>query len=305
MLALAHPAASCSATTQANLTGPPPFFEWPTFVRWSDLEGSAWYEYFSAVYENDRIPNGHFPLHVSSFWMLYTDQLHDVDVPSNPPRCPGSSRGEMARDGGYYTENNMYSPPNTAWIWHKPPYHAVESDASWIEVIHRKDPFGDEHFGAWFLSAKGSGVWLHAGKSISFDEHDDAYSHFGVGHDNEAMSRAAAAQGFDTVIFLKHKDNTNYPCGKEKQVDAKYMNVEVVAVKLKGTYACGTKHGSPSKDVLRAGWHSKRCDCSNQYDDSNCGRVLRSVFPPWTPLPPRASQHDDVSHVRMHLNHTV
>jgi len=174
MLALAHPAASCSATTQANLTGPPPFFEWPTFVRWSDLEGSAWYEYFSAVYENDRIPNGHFPLHVSSFWMLYTDQLHDVDVPSNPPRCPGSSRGEMARDGGYYTENNMYSPPNTAWIWHKPPYHAVESDASWIEVIHRKDPFGDEHFGAWFLSAKGSGVWLHAGKSISFDEHDDA-----------------------------------------------------------------------------------------------------------------------------------
>jgi hypothetical protein len=77
-------------------------------------------------------------------------------------------------------------------------------------------------------------------------------SHFGVGKDNEAMSRAAAAQGFDTVVFLKHKDNTNYPCGKEKQVDAKYMNVEVVAVKLKGTYACGTEHGSPSKDVLRA-----------------------------------------------------
>lgn len=93
------------------------------------------------------------------------------------------------------------------------------------------------------------------------------------------MSRAAAAKGFDTVIFLKHKDNTNYPCGKEKQVDAKYMNVEVVAVKLKGTYACGTKQDHPSKDVLRAGWHSKQCDCSNHYDDSNCGRVLRSVFP--------------------------
>merc|ERR1719502_1515576 len=71
----------------------------------------------------------------------------------------------------------MYSPPHTAWIWHKPPYHKVPSDDGWIEVIHRKDPFGDEQFGAWFLSAKGSGVWLNAGKSISFDDHSDACAH--------------------------------------------------------------------------------------------------------------------------------
>jgi hypothetical protein len=155
MWALLHLATTCSA--QANATGPPPYFEWPTFVRWSDLEGSAWGDYFAAVYEQDRIPFEHFPLAVSSFWcgacesrpllkqdltrlclrrMFYTDQLktQDVDVPNNPPRCPGSG-GQMARDGSYYTENNMYSPPNTAWIWHKPPYHAVESDDGWIEVI--------------------------------------------------------------------------------------------------------------------------------------------------------------------------
>ena len=117
-----------------------------------------------------------------------------------------------------------------------------------------------------------------------------ADSHFGVGNDNEAMSRAAAAKGYDTVVFLKHKDNTNYPCGKEKQVNAKYMNVEIVAVKLKGTYACGTEHGAPSKEVLRAGWHSKKCDCSNHFDDSNCGRVLRSIFPPRVPPSGRPSE---------------
>lgn len=50
----------------------------------------------------------------------------------------------MARDGNYYTLNNIYSPPHTAWIWHKPPYRKVPSDDGWIEVIHRKDPFGDE-----------------------------------------------------------------------------------------------------------------------------------------------------------------
>ena len=78
--------------------------------------------------------------------MLYTDLLHesDVDVPSHPPQCPGQSGGAMARNGNYYTKNNMYSPPNTAWIWHPPPYHNVPSDDGWIEVIHRKDPFGDE-----------------------------------------------------------------------------------------------------------------------------------------------------------------
>ena len=81
--------------------------------------------------------------------MLYTDQLdkYDVMVPHETPQCPGIP-GEMARNGDYYTHNNMYSPPNTAWIWHPPPYHEAPSDGGWIEVIHRKDPFGDERASA-------------------------------------------------------------------------------------------------------------------------------------------------------------
>ena len=60
--------------------------------------------------------------------------------------------------------------------------------------MHERDPFGDEHNGAWYLYAKGSGVWYNIGKTISFPEHADAYAHFNA-FDNEAMSRAAAAAG--------------------------------------------------------------------------------------------------------------
>jgi hypothetical protein len=34
--------------------------------------------------------------------------------------------------------------------------------------MHERDPFGDEHNGAWYLYAKGSGVWYNIGKTISF-----------------------------------------------------------------------------------------------------------------------------------------
>ena len=51
--------------------------------------------------------------------------------------------------------------------------------SGWVEVMHKKDPFGDEHFGAWFLTAKGSGVWYNTGLSMSFGEHsNEAYWYF-------------------------------------------------------------------------------------------------------------------------------
>ena len=50
------------------------------------------------------------------------------------------------------------------WLWHSPgspkfPSGGFSSN-SIVEVSHQKDPFGDEHFGMWFMYAKGSGVFL-------------------------------------------------------------------------------------------------------------------------------------------------
>jgi hypothetical protein len=69
--------------------------------------------------------------------------------------------------------------------------------------MHKADPFGDEHYGAWFLYTKGSAVWYRIGRYITFDEHADAYNHFGA-NSNEDMCKAAAKADFDSVIFLKH-----------------------------------------------------------------------------------------------------
>jgi hypothetical protein len=142
--------------------------------------------------------------------------------------------------------------------------------------MHKQDPFGDEHYGAWFLYAKGSGVWFNTGKTIQFDEHSDAYKHFGK-NGNEEMCKAAAAAGYDTIIFVAHHDHVNYPCDDAGKYP--YMNVEIVAVKLKGTYSCGAK-GQPDAGVLRSGWavtKTDKCNCDNALEESNCGRLIRHL----------------------------
>lgn len=145
--------------------------------------------------------------------------------------------------------------------------------------MHERDPFGDEHNGVWFLYAKGSGVWYNIGTSITFPDHPQAFSHFGV-RDNEAMSRAAAAAGFDTIQFTSHPDSVNYPCAAQGQYP--YMNIEILGAKLQGTFSCGSS-SKPDFNVLRSGWADKPCDCDNSIHFSNCGRQLGVLGRPPAP----------------------
>ena len=146
------------------------------------------------------------------------------------------------------------------------PYEGFASN-SIVEVSHHKDPFGDEHHGMWFVYAKGSGVFLDLGKTKVFKEHQDAYAFFKTGGSNEQMCQAAAAQGYDSVQFIRHKDGTNYPCAAK--IGADWMNMEIVAVRLAGTYPCGQKSGTAS--ALRAGWRGdKACKCDPNNPNTNC-----------------------------------
>ena len=205
---------------------------WPTFKTALELSMSPWGAYMTEVY-GSLPPRDRFPLRIGSWWMLWDHLLskHNVQLPKSsgncaPPNCQLS----------YYAENNAYSPPHTSWIWHPPPYAIDgpwvlgENGGGWAEVYvaprkcaharlpvmtpglgpllfrrtHKADPFGDEHYGAWFLYTKGSGVWYNIGKYITFNEHSDAYAHFGA-NGNQKMCQAAAKAGFDSVIFLAHK----------------------------------------------------------------------------------------------------
>ena len=248
--------------------GVPECASWPTFSQPSQLKASPWGAYLMEVYGSSP-PNDFFPLDIGEWWLLWENLLakHHVSLPKSsgncaPPNCQLS----------YFRDNNAYSPAHTSWIWHPPPYGPFGpwvGRNGWVEVMHEKDPFGDEHHGCWFLFAKGSGVWYQTGNYIEFAEHADAYKHFNA-HDNEGMSQAAAAAGYDTIIFLAHHDSTNYPCASKGHYP--YMNVEIVATKLQGTYPCGA-NPPPGSDVLRSGWATDACKCSNGLEQVNCGRL--------------------------------
>jgi len=224
-----------------------------------------------------EIPKTGYPLRFADNWLIYKSKLEDVkkQLKDSPPKSVGKCPTANAGAGEHYDTNNMYSPTSTSWIWHPYPYQAVAGNA-WVEVIHEADPFGDEHFGVWFVYAPGSGIYFNTGKTVSFNEHQDSYTHFGVrqGDFNEEMSKAAASQGYDSVQFVAHVDHMNYPCCTQNTgiPGLLYMGLEIVGVKLTGTYACTSQAGAPS--VVRAGWQaSKPCACDNKLTFLNCAGV--------------------------------
>lgn len=236
---------------------------WANFASATELSADPnWIYYFRYVY-GTLPPHEMLPFCTADLWIIYDKYLATYQtLPATVGQCP--TKG--APEGQRYNLNNRYSPAFTSWSWHAPPYLAF-GESIWIEIVHQQDPFGDENYGSWLLYAKGSGVWFNTGKTISFNEHADSYAHFKVGGDNEAMSRAAAAAGFDSVQFVAHVDHVNYVC--DTVVGAPYMNLEIVAVKIAGKYSCGTANAADTP--FRAGWAaSKACVCDNSIGFANC-----------------------------------
>ena len=238
---------------------------WPSFSSATALKASSWGSYFEAVYTGLPVS---YPYDVSTLWVLHDSVLvekHVTALPA-PSSCPAKALDR-------YTLNDDYQPPKVSWIWHAYPFSALAAN-TWVEVIHEEDPFGDEVHGAWMLYTPGSGTFFDIGRTISFAEHGDAYTHFRIagGQDmNSAMSAAAAAAGYDSVQFTAHVDHVNYPCdtGNTGTPGFSYMGLEIVAVRLVGKYACGGVAGAPSS--IRRGWAaSAPCHCDNTKQFLNC-----------------------------------
>lgn len=136
---------------------------------------------------------------------------------------------------------------------------------------------GDEHVGAWFFYARGSGIWFNTGKTIHFVDHGDAYKMFKA-NGNEDMSAKAAAAGYDSVQFLAHSDCEFKQCRTNKGTAT--LNYEIVATKLKGMYSCTSQSGTSS--LVRSGWQgANSCTCDNSQNDVNCkGVPVQPVRPP-------------------------
>ena len=171
-----------------------------------------------------------------------------------------------AADGERYDTNNYYQANDLTWKWHSYPYPSTADDV-YMEVMRAADPFGDEHVGAWFLWAPGSGIFLYTGRTIVFSEHIEAYTYFNNPGDynNEHLSANAAAAGYDTIQFMSHIDHTNYPCDTYNtgRPGLNYMGVEIVATRMVGTYACGGQTGAP--DTIKSGWAGSNPRVLNPY----------------------------------------
>lgn len=234
---------------------------WPTFSTVNELQKSPWAAYFRNVYNG--LPTS-YPFAISDLWLLHDSALISARVTPIPASstCP-------AKPLDRYSLNDDYQPPKVSWIWHAYPYAALAPN-TWVEVLHEADPFGDETHGAWMLYTPGSGIYFDIGKTIVFQEHQDAYTHFNT-HSNVDMSLAAAKGGYDSVQFLAHVDHVNYPCDSYNTGRAgfTYMGVEIVAVKMVGKYACGSAAGAPSS--IKRGWAaSSGCSCDNSKQFLNC-----------------------------------
>lgn len=248
---------------------PSPPVSWPTFSSQAALSNDPWGNYFRAVY--GALPStADFPLNLADFWMFYDDTIKSAKVTNIPAvvsNCPKANSPTYMR----YVSNDMYQPADTSWSWHPYPYTAFAGN-TWVEVGHQQDPWNDETYGAWMLYAKGSGMWFYLGKTISFPEHNDAYTYFNAGGDPN-MCKSAAAQNYDSIQFLAHRDADQYKCDAlHTGVGPLYMNIEIVGAKLVGTYSCMSISGAPS--VIKSGWKgSKTCTCSNSKTKLNCNGV--------------------------------
>jgi len=247
--------------------------EWPSFSSAAALSASPWAAYIQDVY--GAVPqNAQYPWCMGDLWALYSDRItaHGIKTPASVGKCPtndGKTNGQL------YSVNNQFQPSNMEWIWHPGPLQPF-SDNDWVEVIHMKF-VGDEHVGAWFFYARGSGVWFNTGKTIHFVDHGDAYKMFDA-HGNEDMSAKAAAAGYDSVQFLAHSDCEFKACRTHKGTAT--MNFEIVATKLKGMYSCTSSSGT--SDLIRSGWQgANTCTCDNSQNNLNCKSVpVQPVRPP-------------------------
>ena len=133
---------------------------WPVFQTAADLEASTWGAYIKEVYGS--VPVGAtYPWCMGDLWALYADRitaLKVTPVPASAGQCP-TNGGKTV--GQLYTHNNLFQPSNMVWIWHGDSNGRTPLAASsWVEVIHMRFT-GDEHVGAWFFYAKGSGIWFN------------------------------------------------------------------------------------------------------------------------------------------------
>lgn len=238
---------------------------WPLFHSAEALAANdGWSSYMRGVYGDGA--NVAFPLCIGEFWMFYKNELATHDLPLQLRGCPAAS-GE---EGQYYQVNSRLQPANVSWSWHaQASYGKGFANGSVVEVLHQGG-LSDEHVGAWFLYARGSGIWLSIGRTVVFETHEQAYERFnvsGLPHEqrNEALVASARDAGLDSLQFTRHTCPPMYGRCMNESVGLRFFNLEIVATALSGVYPCASSDGRSA--LLHTGWSAAApCTCNNSRD---------------------------------------
>ena len=161
-----------------------------------------------------------------------------------------------------YVDFNVHAPlkelhGKKEWVaWYSRPRFARSAplgDNAWVEVTHCAGSRFEED-GAWHYVAKGSGIWLNTGRTLAFTTHESANRHFlgarckhfqcdsTIGN----FTRAARAQGYDSLQFVHHCDGRCHgQCGHE-----------LLMTRAQGTGPCARGL------TYRGGWRADEpCEC--------------------------------------------
>jgi len=265
---------------------------WPSFATPSALRSDPqWAQYITRVYGAVPEDSSAYPYCMGDHWLFYSDVLSNARLTARIPEsvgdCPSSVHASA--EGELYSENSVLAPMGTVWSWHPAVDEAYAPFApdTWVEVLHQGG-IDDEHVGAWFLHARGSGIWVHTGRTIAFGDHAEAWEAFGVGHldlkaRNEAMCANASAAGLDSLQFIGHSCKMMYGlCLNGSRAPTLY-NIEIVSTALVGVYPCASDDGRSTR--VRTGWRgANTCTCNNSASSFlHCQEVepsTRAVFDP-------------------------
>ncbi len=234
------------------------------FETAAEFEASKWPQYFDNVYGNHPTDDADFPLDLNDLWVFYSNYLDEIGV-----KLAGADSAKICPkklNEAFTDMSDAHDPPDTVWLYKPPPYKALESN-TWVEFTHCADAVAvnEEAVGSWMYHAPGSGDYFNLGKTIAFDDHDDAVKRFlpGVECDpkvqNECSNNfkdlfpAAIKEGYDSIQFLCHADER---CGNTA--------VEIVDLNGVGNYACQAKNPGGSDWKYKTGWNaSLGCKCEN------------------------------------------
>lgn len=297
-------------------------------------KASPWYTYLTHVYSSD-VP---LPFDVAQLELFYPAMLPtSMCGQSMPvlPRCNAGdcrswvnhSRHPSADDASAWARGrkHFYSPPQLAqdamsqrapWSQFVVLQKAVRfpaPDDAWAEVTRMRphlDPEG-VGIGCWFYPARGSGVFVHVGRTHVFRTRDEALSTPGfgnatiirpgpraggvyIGHDHN-LARGAEAKGFDSVQVLHGNTKVIHGGGASPAAHKTSARELILA-----TRACMT---SPAKspcvaETTLTGWRASRpCRCAEPPRAAAAGiNCLASTSRPSqparpTPLAPPLAPH--------------